>query len=72
MIGSRDSIIINETKKRAIQFEVTDTGCGLTEDVKKTLFQQFSTMKQFNDDTDLFKIFAKNQGIGLGLSIAKT
>lgn len=46
-----------------LKFSVVDTGCGLSIEESKSLFQSFSQMEHFN------KI---NQGTGLGLAIAKS
>ena len=49
---------VNEDKNR-VYFAVTDTGCGLSEEQVKTVFDRFAKFDDFK------------QGTGLGLAICK-
>lgn len=52
------TVSISETKDRMIQTDIADTGPGLSEDVRKTLFEPFKTTKA--------------SGMGVGLSISRS
>ena len=65
--GGKISVSVQRQKQTGttvyLQFEVTDTGCGMSEDMKERLFLPF---EQENTKTALL-----HGGSGLGLSIAK-
>ncbi|MDO5577379.1 MAG: ATP-binding protein, partial [Fibrobacter sp.] len=65
--GGRVSVIVAQTSKTEdkvyMSFTVSDTGCGMTEDMKARLFQPF---EQESASTAM-----KHGGSGLGLSIVK-
>ena len=53
----------NEEKYNKIKFVVTDTGIGMTEDIKKNIFKAFTQSDKSNT--------SKFRGTGLGLTICK-
>ncbi|MDD3222563.1 MAG: response regulator [Clostridia bacterium] len=65
--GGRISIFVRETARKDktafIRFEVSDTGCGMTPDMKNRLFKPF--------EQESAGTAGKHGGSGLGLSIAK-
>lgn len=58
MADSGELSITSATNKGYVEVCVTDTGCGMEEEVIKKLFEPFYTTKQ------------ENQGTGLGLSVS--
>ncbi|NLG03192.1 MAG: response regulator [Clostridia bacterium] len=65
--GGKISIIIRETEchneKAVLQFVVSDTGCGMTDDMKSRIFKPF--------EQESANTAKEHGGSGLGLSIAK-